>query len=481
MSVAFYPDKGLICYGSEQAAVKAGLNATPPNAKDQSTLGNQHEGSDVDRDATRLDLDDLGGEIVLLDWNQGSGAQSQDRVVSKPSRHLNTHIVMKGAVTLVIYQESKSSTLDRELYHRLTRLSRNDLIKPLPKFSDDPIKTDIDDIPKICREIQDDFHSSKACSGMNRLTAFHLSNCLKARLEDRIKGRYSANSVDILLTGCEVSLWLAEQFASDLKKCFPKLAVQAMSSNKILGLSGQEISIPTLGFPYSPQINNFNDAIVIIVSHSGGTFGPLACSNLLQSYTKNIFVVTGDWDTQIGKNLRLMNQMEDGGEHVLNHRIFSTNTGIRPAEPCSLTVVATHQLLTNLLQYISVVILSDSRYRRLTGATITAMDIQVLERCNKMNIEALMEIVGVNVSGYTLDREPQVLKSLREAGDLWAEHILENARAYIMCFVYIFATVISGYPIAYAIAIGAGLDKDSPWVHAGMYGLFHHNAISFVL
>lgn len=47
------------------------------------------------------------------------------------------------------------------------------------------------------------------------------------------------------------------------------------------------------------------NAIVIIVSHSGGTFAPLACSNLLQSATRNIFAITSEWDTQIGKDLSL--------------------------------------------------------------------------------------------------------------------------------------------------------------------------------
>lgn len=482
MSIGFYPDKGLICYGSEQAAVKAGLTAKFPKP-DNNVRGpssTTDEGNDIDKDATRLDLDDLGGEIVLLDWGRShstgttNGSTSSppstvDQIVSKPSRHLMVHSVMKGAVQVVISQESKSSSLDRELYHRLTRLTRNDLIKPLPQFSDDPIQTDIHDIPKVCRAIQDDFHSSKADSSMNRLTAFHLSMSLKTRLEGKLKGRYPSNSIDVLLTGCEVSLWLAEQFASDLQKCFPKLWVQSMSSNKILGMNGQEISIPTCGFPFSPQTTNFKDAIVIIVSHSGGTFAPLACSNLLQSATKNIFVVTGDWDTQIGKNLRLMNQMEEGGEHLLNHRIFSTGIGIRPAEPCSLSVVATHQLLTNLLQYMSIVILSDSRYRRGTGAVISAMDIQILERCNQMNIEALTEIVGVNSLGYKLDRRSKVRESLRQAADLWAEHILENVRAYIMCFIYIFLTVTSGWPIASAIARGSGLDVDNDWLYLGKY------------
>ena len=164
-----------------------------------------------------------------------------------------------------------------------------------------------------------------------------------------------------------------------------------------------------------------------------------------------------------------MNDVEDGGEHVLNHRIFSTEVGIRPAEPCSVSVAATHQLLTNLLEYVSVVILSDPRFRRATATTITEQDIQVLERCNQMNIDALTEIVGVSILGYRLDRMTPLLKSLHEAGDLWAEHILENAKAYIMSFIYIFATVISGFPLFYAIAYGAGLDMSSDWAYLGMY------------
>jgi hypothetical protein len=167
-----------------------------------------------------------------------------------------------------------------------------------------------------------------------------------------------------------------------------------------------------------------------------------------------------------------MNELQDseeGAEYLLNHRIFSTEVGMRPAEPCSISVVATHQLLTNLFEYISVVILSDPRFRRVTAAAITDQDIQVLERCNQMNIDALTELVGVNVMGYPLDRVPQLLTSLHQAGDLWADHILENAKAYIMSFIYIFATVITGFPLASAIAFGAGLDMDSKWGYLSTY------------
>jgi hypothetical protein len=63
MSIAFYPSKGLVCYGSEQASVKAGMNTAFPGAVDE--LGTSR--GDIDADVLRLDLDDLGGEIMCLD------------------------------------------------------------------------------------------------------------------------------------------------------------------------------------------------------------------------------------------------------------------------------------------------------------------------------------------------------------------------------------------------------------------------------
>ena len=278
MSIAFYPRKGLICYGSEQAAVKAGMSFPFPGSTD--SLGASQ--GDVDDDALRLDLDDLGGEILLLDWGKMKYGDSSPPV-SYPNRHWLEHDLMNGCVTAILYQESKSTTQDPQIYHRMTRLSRNRLIRPLRPESDDLIQTDLHDIPNICRSIQDEWHSNQAGSSLNRLTAFNLSRCLRRRLEAHVKGALHPQSIDILLTGCEVSLWLAEQFASDLQKSFPLLRVKAISSNKLLGLYGQDVAVPSLGFPYGTNASHsLHDSIVIIVSHSGGTFSPLSCSNLLQ-------------------------------------------------------------------------------------------------------------------------------------------------------------------------------------------------------
>jgi hypothetical protein len=278
MSVAFYPNKGLICFGSEQASVKAALNSNFMVVRDKN-LG--QSSGDIDNDALRLDLDDFGGEVICIDWSTRAGVLGMSPV-SKPNRGLACHKVMNGMVDLILFQQSKATTQNPQIFHRMTCLSRNRLIKPLYQESEDLILTDIRDIPKVCRSIQDEWKSDRASTSLNRLTAYNLSRCLRNRLESHVNGTADPRGIDILLTGCEVSLWLAEQFASDLQKSFPALNIQAVSSNKLLGLYGQEIAIPTIGFPYCRKAHHMHDAIVIIVSHSGGTFAPLSCSNLLQ-------------------------------------------------------------------------------------------------------------------------------------------------------------------------------------------------------
>mgnify|MGYP000200442890 CR=1 FL=1 len=156
---------------------------------------------------------------------------------------------------------------------------------------------------------------------------------------------------------------------------------------------------------------------------------------------------------------------DEAGDSVFRSRVFSTEVGIRPAEPCTVSVAATHQLLTNLFEYICAVILSDYNFRRITAAAITEQDLQILERTNQDSIRALSEVVGVNRFGLPIENGHIVERELRKAGDLWADHILECAKAYIMSFIYIFTAVISGYPPIYAIAFGAGMNPSSDWVY----------------
>ena len=61
---------------------------------------------------------------------------------------------------------------------------------------------------------------------------------------------------------------------------------------------------PQVGFPVNENTLNLKDTVVLALSHSGGTFGTLACCNLLRSYTSSIFAVTSEWDTQVSSDSR---------------------------------------------------------------------------------------------------------------------------------------------------------------------------------
>ena len=85
--------------------------------------------------------------------------------------------------------------------------------------------------------------------------------------------------------------------------------------------------------------------VVLLLSHSGGTFATLNVSNLLKGFTSDIFVITSEWDTQIARSVRAGKPGRIGSKFQLNSYVFTTFCGCRPAEPVSLTAVATHQVL----------------------------------------------------------------------------------------------------------------------------------------
>ena len=159
------------------------------------------------------------------------------------------------------------------------------------------------------------------------------------------------------------------------------------------------------------------------------------CTKFLHSKSHALFVVTylSNRDTQIGKQLR---SMYSDKNDLLTSRIFSTECGVRSAEPCSVSVVATHQLLTNIFEHICVTIISDPQFRHVTGSVITERDLQTLERCNRDNIKALERIVGVDRKGIEVhDKGKAAEMELRAAGDVWSEHILENAKVSVQQMV----------------------------------------------
>jgi len=90
---------------------------------------------------------------------------------------------------------------------------------------------------------------------------------------------------------------------------------------------------------------------------------------------------------------------------IFASRIFSTEVGVRPSEPCSVTVAATHQLLTQMFEHICLIIIGDAQFRHASGSIISEQDLQILERCNKANISALENIVGLDCIGKPVPKQ----------------------------------------------------------------------------
>ena len=162
------------------------------------------------------------------------------------------------------------------------------------------------------------------------------------------------------------------------------------------------------------------------------------------------------WDTQVGKQLRQMPCK------MFECRTFTTDVGIRPAEPCSVSVVATHYLLTLILEHILVAVLNDPHLGAVCQISIEGDTLSELETCNQGSIIALEGIVGYDREGKRITSDTEA--TLRGKGGLWADHVLEAPRSWIMIAVYIMVTVTLGYPPVSAICgEAAGLDLDS-WI-----------------
>lgn len=150
----------------------------------------------------RYDLDDLNGEIVLLDWGGVEGDPKPD--VSPPNRHLPSFKLMNGSVNMIRIQEGNKADASPFLHHRMTLLDPRDheFMKPLPKDYNDPIAQDLKDIPRICRAIQDDWRGFSKTTSLNRLTAWNFTKCLQKRMQSLRNGTIERRSGTIDIVSC---------------------------------------------------------------------------------------------------------------------------------------------------------------------------------------------------------------------------------------------------------------------------------------
>jgi hypothetical protein len=437
-------------------------------------------------------------------------------------------------------------------------LHNNPMVLPLPPSVDDPVGLDLRQLPPTLASLRESFGElGPGAREEDRLPRPALTNQRVARelsvaLLDRLAHRVEASSVgldgaksdgiDLLVAGCEVSLWVGEQFVSDLRTALPALRARAVSSNKLLALFGQSVPIPQLGHPIDEGLQ-IDGAVVLLLSHSGGTFATLACAKMLRAHTKHVFAVASEVDTHLGRvvndtpaeepvapapstrpsappsaapsamvsaangqapqrtsdtsgsdsaapqplngtdaiaaapsrsngtdslarsrpsSLRVLDasSADDRGSASgfgprapAVPRCFSTLTGFRVAEPCSVSVAATHQLLTHVLLSL-MRSLGGSRPDLFPRARPVAAELATL--CGASHLAALREIVGDD----QLTDTPTGAR-LRREGRRWAQHVLEGPLSWILSALYILITVVSGYTPLSAILLAARPAFDS--------------------
>ncbi len=464
MSVSFYPSLGCIAFGSEAAATKACMGMSHGHRLGAPT--------DFEGQSFRFDLDDVAGEVVLLRWEpqpvgehvlgSGRGAGS-----GPGTRH---HISCGGTereAVEVLALEAEATTAGLQpgarrllavnilqhgdqvnLWQRRLQLDGNPLLTAPPDMvGTDPVGRELLDTPKILEKITRDFDEPNGHS-FNRITAWTFTNKLRQRLKQHHAGTHDG-SVDLLITGNEVSLWTGEHFASDLQLVYPKLKIEVISSNKLLGQLGQMMPIPQPGFRFNACTHNFNQTIVLMLSHSGGTYSPLACCSLLSGYTSNIFVVTSELDTQAARAVRsnTATVSKDTNRHsfidLSSPYIFSTHVGFRPAEACSLSIVAMHHLLTMLLIFLMGFLAhfehgnGTAEPKSMCGSAFKFNEVRELAMMSRQQHTAAADIIGGQALGDTATSA-----ALQKQGHRWAQHVLEGPLSWLLSLAYIGITVV---------------------------------------
>jgi hypothetical protein len=89
------------------------------------------------------------------------------------------------------------------------------------------VKEDLRVVPAVLSAID---KAWAAPQSIERITGQSLADCLVGCMLRRMEK--NLDTIDLLIGGVEVSLWMAEQWAADLRTVFPQLNVTTVSANK---------------------------------------------------------------------------------------------------------------------------------------------------------------------------------------------------------------------------------------------------------
>jgi hypothetical protein len=359
LSLGFQRSSGTVCIVSERAAIKVRA------ARDTAAFDE------------RLDLDLCRGEIARV-------ALSEERSV-----HLTLYGISDG-------REYNPDEL--AVAGRLVPLGNNPYISALPVQAKDRVDADIQAVVPILQRVRAEFQSA---GSHNARTAGAFAEALFKRPRPRL-----------LLLGITNDLWLSQQFARNLRALFPRIDVQARSSNEVLR---EETAI------------EFDEnTVVLAVSQSGQDFPTLGAFLLLQqragaAAVDAFFVLTGEIDSLMGQAVGQCYAL--GAE--FSARIFANCSGFRPSEAAIATVNATWYTLLELLLDLA------RRAQRMTtpahGFALDPSELAALRSRCDLSVDRHAGLITAKVGAKSADA---VSRQLKRQARRWTWHVLEGIVAF---------------------------------------------------
>ena len=346
-----------------------------------------------------------------------------------------------GADSITVYSIQKDrELLTSELEQRWIPFQNNPYIQPLKPVAEDPVEQDIKDIPRVLAEITAAWQDPDS---FNRQSADYLAERLieKAKVWEQKQAVASSQpaspapyeqSLDLLITGIESSLWIGEQFGQDLHTLFPGLKVETISANQVL----KKVQESPDGLPLD------KNSIVLAISHSGQTFPTLQATSDFEDLREQgkigeLFIMTGELCTLMGSAIAQYYYPTS----TFSRRIFVNGSGRRSAEPMTVVTCATHSTLTELLFYLAHR-LQQSPFSQESafGTPLTKDDLAILLRVK----EDFLKQTAIAIAGTTPDGKPvksTTHQSLVRSGQKWALPVTETPTAWAIHALYILITV----------------------------------------
>lgn len=319
MSVSFDPLRNICLFGSEATALQVPVDTSGAWLQE------------------RIDLDSK-GEIMRL----GVPRQLVDDSYSKTRRQQRNGIRMRGGIEILSYSlvTDVEATSEEIMARAVT-----DKAVPIPYDPKaDLVAADLAMIPAILASID---KAWKTADSLEHLSGFALCRALL----DNMKRRQMSNTdtTDLLIGGVEASLWVAEQWAADLRTIFPQLNVVTVSSNKLLGLGEHSAGKVFFAGADNIPMRRINEyTCCLLISQSGQTFPTLhATKKLSVICPQRVWIVTGCFQSKM--ELAITESYQTMNVPYRRNRVMINYSGHRPAEPTSVAIVATYHTLTRLM------------------------------------------------------------------------------------------------------------------------------------